>query len=227
MRAKEIELVEFKLDASRPMGIEILMNDNIRFFKGKFCYNTTPYSDATLVDMYNIIVDDKYLEFDYKKRVRTYHSKIDLHSHEMAKTIADFIKKTEAASSYVLDNSNDKIRVQHDESNNSFYLSIQNAEENKWMNIICSKKHGNYFTIVYPQPSKKYTLRECSLEGDIIHLQTEGKNLWDDNDTNISYDWHICLQPDILELFKYLLSTGMQLVGDSCFVNKPHKVLLT
>lgn len=36
MRAKEIELVEFKLDASRPMGIEILMNDNIRFSKGSF-----------------------------------------------------------------------------------------------------------------------------------------------------------------------------------------------
>lgn len=95
------------------------------------------------------------------------------------------------------------------------------------MNIICSKKYGNYFTIVYPQPSKKYTVKECSLEGDIIHLQAEGKNLWDDNDTDTSYDWHICLQPDILELFKYLLSTGMQLVGDLYFVNKPHEALLT
>lgn len=65
MRAKKIELVEFKLDASRATEIEILMNDSIRFFRGKFCYNTSPYSDATLVDMQNIIVGDKYLEFDY------------------------------------------------------------------------------------------------------------------------------------------------------------------
>ena len=46
MRAKKIELVEFKLDASRATEIEILMNDSIRFFRGKFCYNTSPYSDA-------------------------------------------------------------------------------------------------------------------------------------------------------------------------------------
>lgn len=216
MRAKKIELVEFKLDASRATEIEILMNDSIRFFRGKFCYNTSPYSDATLVDMQNIIVGDKYLEFDYQKRVKTYHSKIDIQSHEQAKTIAEFIKKVDVANNFVLANSNDKVVMQYDKSDNSFYFSIQNANESKWMNVTYSNKYGSHFTLVHPKPSKRYKLKRCSCDRDTIYIQTEGKNLWDDKDADIdvSFDWQICLQPDLLELIKNLLSTGIRLVNE-------------
>lgn len=216
MRAKKIELVEFKLDVSHATGIEIIMNDGIRFFKGKFYYNTSPYSDATLVLMQNIVVSDKYLEFDYQKRVKTYHSKLDIQSHKMTKAIAEFIKKVDVINNYVLDNLNDKVEIRHDEFDNSFYFSIQNADESKWLNVIYSNKYGNHFTLVHPKPSKRYKLKRCSLDGDTIHIQTEGKNLWDDEDAgiNVSFNWHIYLQPDLLELIKCLLSTGIQLVNE-------------
>lgn len=221
MRAKEIELIKLKLDTLYN-DMEFIIGDSFRFFKGEFYFNTTPYSDSTLVSMHNIILNNGIFEFDYTKRIKRSHHKMNLSDSVMALYMANFIAHVNSMDKqYELSGSNDSFEFSYNKEN-GIQLSIEKASQNKRIVIFFNIKRDSFLVVVYPEPLKRYKLKECRLEGDIIHLQAEGKNLWDDNDTdvNISYDWHICLQPDILELFKYLLSTGMQLVGNSCFVNK-------
>lgn len=215
MKSSKIELVKFKLDTNYN-DIEFIIGDSFRFFNGEFYLNTSPYSDATLNSIHNIVLNDGVFQFDYRKQTKYYHYKMNLLESEMAFHIADFIQHVNSMNKqYKLNSGNDSFEFLYDKEN-GIQFSIEKANQNKRLVIYLNQNRNSFLVIVYPEPSKRYELKQCSLDRDTIQIQTVGKNLWDDRDTDVelSFDWHICLQSDLLELIKYLLSTGMRLVND-------------
>lgn len=214
MAKKNIELVQFKLDSNRVAGIEVLMGDNFRYFKNEFCFNTSPYSNAILVPIFNVKIDDYYFVFDYLKRTKIYHNKIDLSKHEMAMHLAEYILKVYTNRNLILDSANDKINLKCDINEKYFDLSIENAESTRWINITLSKKYGNSFTLISPSPSKKMKLEECVIVGNMFHIKTDGMDIWNENrkDNNTSFTWYFNLQSDIFYLVKNLIEIGMKII---------------
>lgn len=143
MRAKKIELVKFKLDTNYN-DIEFIIVDSFRFFNGEFYFNISPYSDATLVSIHNIILNDGVFQFDYKKQTKYYHYKMNLLGSEMAFHVADFIQHVNSMNKqYKLNSGNDSFEFSCDKEN-GIQFSIEKANQNERL-VIYLNQNGNSF----------------------------------------------------------------------------------
>ena len=78
------------------------------------------------------------------------------------------------------------------------------------MILIDYNKYRNQFTERFPEPTKRYTMGDYYVKNGIIYIQTIGKNLKDENDpvVDYQYQWHLKLNKVLQATLEKLLEIG-------------------
>ena len=78
------------------------------------------------------------------------------------------------------------------------------------MILIDYNEYGNEFTERFPEPTKCYTMGDYHVENGIIYVQTVGRNLDDENDPVIDYQyqWQLKLNKVLQTTLERLLEIG-------------------
>ena len=78
------------------------------------------------------------------------------------------------------------------------------------MILIDYNKYRNQFTERFPEPTKRYTMGDYYVKNGIIYVQTIGKNLKDENDPVIDYQyqWQLKLNKVLQTTLERLLEIG-------------------
>ena len=106
----------------------------------------------------------------------------------------------------IIENSIDEyFEITLEEKNLSFSIGDFNR-----MILIDYNKYRNQFTERFPEPTKRYTMGDYYVENGIIYIQTIGKNLKDENDpvVDYQYQWHLKLNKVLQTTLERLLEIG-------------------
>ena len=78
------------------------------------------------------------------------------------------------------------------------------------MILIDYNKYRNEFTERFPEPTKCYTMGDYHVENGIIYVQTVGRNLDDENDpvVDYQYQWQLKLNKVLQTTLERLLEIG-------------------
>ena len=226
MRAKKISLVQFRLDCMKKKfdtnQIRITMNEAFVLHNKKLAVNTTPNSNATLHTIQNIVIDGTSLEFAYTKKINTYRSRLDLSSHPMAPILAKLIYTINQDNCFELDSKNDKIVITSDLNfeftsgegeyiaavhDRIFSLLMERADHTSQISIDFSDRHGQHITIIAPEPWKRCVLTGCEIEDNKLCVTA-----FDEDGSQLSYEWFLNLQPNLLYVVGNLISAGISLM---------------
>lgn len=226
MRAKKISLVQFRLDCHPKKydtnQIRITMNEAFVLHNKKFNVNTTPYSNATLHTIQDIVIDGTSLEFTYIKKTHTYRNKLDLSSHPMAPILAKLIYAINHDNCFELESENDKIVITSDLNfeftsgegdhidtvrDRIFSILMENANHTSQISIDFSVRHGQHVTIIAPEPWKRCALTGCELKDSKLCVEAI-----DEDGSPLSYEWFLNLQSDLLYVVSDLITAGISLM---------------
>ena len=172
-----------------------------RLLKGEVMLDKTPYSDETLVPIENLAIEGDI--FSYQAGKTLY--KMDCSTMEGAIDLALLVQKLKNETKIVKNSIDEDFEIILEEKKLSFSIGNFNR-----MILIDYNKYRNQFTERFPEPTKCYTMGDYYVENGIIYIQTIGRNLDDENDpvVDYQYQWHLKLNKVLQTTLEKLLEIG-------------------
>ena len=172
-----------------------------RLLKGEVMLDKTPYSDETLVPIENLAIEGDIFSYQVGKTLY----KMDCSTMEGAIDLALLVQKLKNETKIIENSMDEKFEIALEK--NEFAFSI--GDFNRRI-LIDYNEYGNEFTERFPEPTKCYTMGDYHVENGIIYVQTVGRNLDDENDPVIDYQyqWQLKLNKVLQTTLERLLEIG-------------------
>lgn len=170
-----------------------------RLLKGEVMLDKTPYSDETLVPIENPTIEGDIFSYQVGKTLY----KMDCSTIEGAIDLALLVQKLKNETKIVKNSIDEDFEIILAEKKLSFSIGNFNRI------LIDYNKYRNEFT-EFPEPTKCYTMGDYYVKNGIIYVQTIGKNLKDENDPVIDYQyqWQLKLNKVLQTTLERLLEIG-------------------
>ena len=172
-----------------------------RLLKGEVMLDKTPYSDETLVPIENLAIEGDIFSYQVGKTLY----KMDCSTMEGAIDLALLVQKLKNETKIVKNSIDENFEIILEGRDFSFSIGDFNR-----MILIDYNKYRNEFTERFPEPTKCYTMGDYHVENGIIYIQTVGRNLDDENDPVIDYQyqWQLKLNKVLQTTLERLLEIG-------------------
>ena len=124
---------------------------------------------------------------------------------EGAMDLALLIQKLKNETKIVKNSIDEKFEIALEKKELAFSIGDFNR-----MILIDYNEYGNEFTERFPELTKCYTMGDYHVENGIIYVQTIGRNLDDENDpvVDYQYQWHLKLNKVLQTTLEKLLEIG-------------------
>ena len=161
----------------------------------------TPYSDETLIPIENLAIEGDTFSYQVGKTLY----KMDCSTMDGAIDLALLVQKLKNETKIVKNSIDENFEIILEEKKLSFSIGDFNR-----MILIDYNKYKNEFTERFPEPTKCYTMGDYHVENGIIYIQTVGRNLDDENDpvVDYQYQWQLKLNKVLQTTLERLLEIG-------------------
>lgn len=204
---KKIELLGVKYDpiyewATINFGVFVF-----RLLNGKMMIDETPYSDEHLVPIENLKIENNTFLFEscYKKQHTQFI--IDCSTFDVGIDVAKLIKSINE-NGILFSEEYDTFEFILEKDRYCVKLENEKREERI---VISYNRYRNFFTHVYPKPSKEFLINKCYLSNKSVYVKCKGKNIRDDKDDIINHEYKWTLN-SAMEVFEKLLYFGFSKV---------------
>ena len=172
-----------------------------RLLKGEVMLDKTPYSDETLVPIENLAIEGDIFSYQVGKTLY----KMDCSTMEGAIDLALLVQKLKNETKIVKNSIDEDFEIALEKKELAFSIGDFNR-----MILIDYNEYGNEFTERFPEPTKCYTMGDYYVKNGIIYVQTIGRNLDDENDpvVDYQYQWHLKLNKVLQTTLEKLLEIG-------------------
>ena len=172
-----------------------------RLLKGEVMLDKTPYSDETLVPIENLTIKGDIFSYQVGKTLY----KMDCSTIEGAMDLALLVQKLKNETKIVKNSIDEDFEIALEKKELAFSIGDFNR-----MILIDYNEYGNEFTERFPEPTKCYKMGDYYVENDIIYIQTIGRNLDDENDpvVDYQYQWPLKLNKVLQTTLEKLLEIG-------------------
>ena len=172
-----------------------------RLLKGEVMLDKTPYSDETLVPIEDPTIEGAVFSYQVAKTLY----KMDCSTMEGAIDLALLVQKLKNETKIVKNSIDENFEIILEGRDFSFSIGDFNR-----MILIDYNEYGNEFTERFPEPTKCYAMGDYYVENGIIYVQTVGRNLDDENDPVIDYQyqWRLKLNKVLQTTLERLLEIG-------------------
>ena len=172
-----------------------------RLLKGEVMLDKTPYSDETLVPIENPTIEGDIFSYQVGKTLY----KMDCSTIEGAMDLALLVQKLKNETKIVKNSIDEDFEIALEKKELAFSIGDFNRRI-----LIDYNEYGNEFTELFPEPTKCYTMGDYYVENGIIYVQTVGRNLDDENDPVIDYQyqWQLKLNKVLQTTLERLLEIG-------------------
>ena len=172
-----------------------------RLLKGEVMLDKTPYSDETLVPIENPIIEGDVFSYQVGKTLY----KMDCSTIEGAMDLALLVQKLKNETKIVKNSIDEDFEIALEKKELAFSIGDFNRRI-----LIDYNEYGNEFTELFPEPTKCYTMGDYYVKNGIIYVQTVGRNLDDENDPVIDYQyqWQLKLNKVLQTTLERLLEIG-------------------
>ena len=170
-----------------------------RLLKGEIMLDKTPYSDETLVPIENPTIEADIFSYQVGKTLY----KMDCSTMEGAMDLALLVQKLKDETKIVKNSIDEDFEIILEEKKLSFSIGNFNRI------LIDYNKYRNEF-MEFPEPTKCYKMGDYYVENGIIYIQTIGRNLDDENDpvVDYQYQWPLKLNKVLQTTLEKLLEIG-------------------
>ena len=151
-----------------------------RLLKGEIMLDKTPYSDETLVPIENPTIEGDVFSYQVGKTLY----KMDCSTIEGAVDLALLVQKLKNETKIIESFIDEDFEIALEKKELAFSIGDFNRRI-----LIDYNEYGNEFTELFPEPTKCYTMGDYHVENGIIYVQTVGRNLDDENDPVIDYQY--------------------------------------
>lgn len=172
-----------------------------RLLKGEVMLDKTPYSDETLVPIENPTIEGDIFSYQVGKTLY----KMDCSTIEGAMDLALLVQKLKNETKIIESFIDEDFEIALEKKELAFSIGDFNRRI-----LIDYNEYGNEFTELFPEPTKCYTMGDYHVENGIIYVQTVGRNLDDENDPVIDYQyqWQLKLNKVLQTTLERLLEIG-------------------
>jgi len=172
-----------------------------RLLKGEVMLDKTPYSDETLVPIENLAIEGDIFSYQVGKTLY----KMDCSTIEGAMDLALLVQKLKNKTKIIESFIDEDFEIALEKKELAFSIGDFNRRI-----LIDYNEYGNEFTELFPEPTKCYTMGDYHVENGIIYVQTVGRNLDDENDPVIDYQyqWQLKLNKVLQTTLERLLEIG-------------------
>ena len=172
-----------------------------RLLKGEVMLDKTPYSDETLVPIENLAIEGDIFSYQVGKTLY----KMDCSTIEGAVDLALLVQKLKNETKIIESFIDEDFEIALEKKELAFSIGDFNRRI-----LIDYNEYGNEFTELFPEPTKCYTMGDYHVENGIIYVQTIGRNLDDENDPVIDYQyqWQLKLNKVLQTTLERLLEIG-------------------
>ena len=172
-----------------------------RLLKGEVMLDKTPYSDETLVPIENPTIEGDIFSYQVGKTLY----KMDCSTIEGAMDLALLVQKLKNETKIIESFIDEDFEIALEKKELAFSIGDFNRRI-----LIDYNEYGNEFTELFPEPTKCYTMGDYHVENGIIYIQTVGRNLDDENDPVIDYQyqWQLKLNKVLQTTLERLLEIG-------------------
>lgn len=204
---KKIEILRIKYD---PIYEWITINWGVLVFhllKGKMMIDETPYSDEHLVPIENLKIENNNFMFEsYYKKQQTLFI-IDCSTFDVGIEVAKLIKSINENG---IDFSKEYDTFEFIYEKDRYCVKLENEKREERI-VISYNRYRNFFTYVYPEPKKEFLIDKCYYSNKSVYVKCKGKNLRDDKDDTLNYEYKWTLNSS-MEIFEKLLDFGFSKV---------------
>ena len=161
----------------------------------------TPYSDETLIPIENLAIEGDIFSYQVGKTLY----KMDCSTMEGAIDLELLVQKLKNETKIVKNSIDENFEIILEERDFSFSIGDFNRRI-----LIDYNEYGNDFTELFPEPTKCYAMGDYYVENGIIYIQTIGRNLDDENDpvVDYQYQWQLKLNMVLQTTLERLLKIG-------------------
>ena len=172
-----------------------------RLLKGEVMLDKTPYSDETLVPIENLAIEGDIFSYQVGKTLY----KMDCSTMGGAIDLALLVQKLKNETKIIENSIDEDFEIALEKKELAFSIGDFNRRI-----LIDYNEYGNEFTELFPEPTKCYTMGDYHVENGIIYVQTVGRNLDDENDPVIDYQyqWQLKLNKVLQTTLERLLEIG-------------------
>ena len=172
-----------------------------RLLKGEVMLDKTPYSDETLVPIENPTIEGDIFSYQVGKTLY----KMDCSTMEGAMDLALLVQKLKNETKIVKNSIDEDFEIALEKKELAFSIGDFNRRI-----LIDYNEYGNEFTELFPEPTKCYTMGDYYVKNGIIYVQTVGRNLDDENDpvVDYQYQWQLKLNKVLQTTLERLLEIG-------------------
>ena len=172
-----------------------------RLLKGEVMLDKTPYSDETLVPIENLAIEGDIFSYQVGKTLY----KMDCSTIEGAMDLALLVQKLKNETKIIESFIDEDFEIALEKKELAFSIGDFNRRI-----LIDYNEYGNEFTELFPEPTKCYTMGDYHVENGIIYVQTIGRNLDDENDpvVDYQYQWQLKLNKVLQTTLERLLEIG-------------------
>ena len=172
-----------------------------RLLKGEVMLDKTPYSDETLVPIENPTIEGDIFSYQVGKTLY----KMDCSTIEGAIDLALLVQKLKNETKIIESFIDEDFEIALEKKELAFSIGDFNRRI-----LIDYNEYGNEFTELFPEPTKCYTMGDYYVKNGIIYVQTVGRNLDDENDPVIDYQyqWQLKLNKVLQTTLERLLEIG-------------------
>ncbi|WP_214227673.1 hypothetical protein [Pedobacter sp. B4-66] len=210
VRTETAEVLLFDLNQESGQ-IKIGFGVSFCLHEGKLCVSEIPFLSLNLSPIENITIDNGTLQFDALLSEKTIHFIIKSECPG-AEGLMLFIKQLSEKPLLPAPTFNNSIYLQVDSG--ELLLRLEDCKTNNRILITYSNTYGNHITQRFPEPSKRYKIESCNLTNDILTVQCDGHNLYQDHtsvnpELNTTYQWHLVFQSEVQKIIHELISTNI------------------
>ena len=172
-----------------------------RLLKGEIMLDKTPYSDETLVPIENPTIEGDIFSYQVGKTLY----KMDCSTIEGAMDLALLVQKLKNETKIIESFIDEDFEIALEKKELAFSIGDFNRRI-----LIDYNEYGNEFTELFPEPTKCYTMGDYYVKNGIIYVQTVGRNLDDENDpvVDYQYQWQLKLNKVLQTTLERLLEIG-------------------
>lgn len=207
LRRRTADIVLIELDPAHDR-LKIGFGESFHLHERKLWVDETPLLDPTFVPLQNLTLEKNEIAFDAQYRKQPAHIVI-APAYAGIDAIATFLKFLQEHPVAIDPSFSDEIKLLLEQD--GFSMTLVNKPKNHRALITYSRKYGNHLIRRYPDPSMRFALESCTLDGGSLAVRCVGPDLYDESapQTGADYRWDFDLQPEFADAVFGLIRAGI------------------